>query len=253
MRAFSQNFLNDPNIVKKILHFADVHKDECILEIGPGKGALTTELCKLSSNVYAIEKDPSLIPFLRSSFPNLHLYEGDILEFPLEKVLQKSTKVIANIPYHITTEILLKLVHLRAFLSRAYIMVQKEVADKLTAAFPVTFSQALIRTFSDIKELFFVPRGCFQPRPNVDSAVIELTFKEISNLNEKDYGDFLRNLYQNKKKQLLSLLSSSYPKEKALEALQSLHIDPKRRPVTLTVKELIALYGKIGHLRPFLN
>ncbi|HSW72227.1 MAG TPA: 16S rRNA (adenine(1518)-N(6)/adenine(1519)-N(6))-dimethyltransferase RsmA [Chlamydiales bacterium] len=246
MRAFSQNFLADRNIIKKILRFADVQKDECILEIGPGKGALTAELCKLSSNVYAIEKDPSLIPFLRSSFPNLHLYEGDILEFPLEKVLQKKTKVIANIPYHITTEILLRLVHLRTFLSRAYIMVQKEVADKLTTACPATFSQALIRTFSDIKELFFVPRGCFQPRPNVDSAVIELTFKEIPGLEERSYEDFLRTLYQNKKRQLLSLLSTHYPKEKVLEALQSLHIDPKDRPFTLTVKELISLFEKIN-------
>lgn len=246
MRAFSQNFLNDPNIVKKILRFADVQKDECILEIGPGKGALTAELCKLSSKVYAIEKDSRLIPHLNSSFPTLHLYEGDILEFPLETILQNGTKVIANIPYHITTEILLRLVHFRFFLSYAYIMVQKEVADKLTASTPATFSQALIRTFSDIKELFFVPRSCFQPKPHVDSAVIELTFKEVPRIEEKRYEDFLRTLYQNKKRQLLSILSSHYPKEMVQKALQSLHIDPKRRPFTLTVQELISLYEQIN-------
>lgn len=245
MRPFSQNFLTDQNIVKKILLFADVQKDENILEIGPGRGALTSELCKLSSHVYAIEKDLKLIPFLQASFPTLHLYAGDILEFPLEKILPKDTKVIANIPYHITTEILLRLVHFRSNLSRAYIMVQKEVADKLTEGTPTTFSQAFIRTFADIKDLFFVPRGCFQPKPNVDSAVIELTFKEVPGLDEVKYETFLRTLYLHKKKQLLPLLSSIYPKEMALEALQSLQLDPKRRPFTLSVKELISLFERI--------
>lgn len=239
---YSQNFLIDKNIVKKILLCADVKENETILEIGPGKGALTQELCNRSKNVYAVEKDPDLIPFLKENFPHLHLYEGDILEIPLEKILKEKTKVIANIPYHITTEILMRLVEFREFLSNAYLMVQKEVADKLLLHTPSTFSQAFLRTFTQIKYLFFVPKSCFQPKPHVDSAIIELTFQDIPNLDEKKYTDFLRKLYQNKKKQILPILSSDYSKEEVLYALKNLQIDEKRRPFTLTVKELISLY-----------
>jgi 16S rRNA (adenine1518-N6/adenine1519-N6)-dimethyltransferase len=186
---------------------------------------------------------------LRDQFPQAEIHEADCLEQPLmeflkNKLLQgEKAKVIANIPYHITTELLKRIVESREYLSEAIIMVQKEVAQKLYKPKPAerSFSQALIRSYASIELLFEVKRECFFPKPNVDSAIIRIRFTQKKVVPER-FPEFLGSLFQQKKKQIFPLLSQLYTKEDALLALEHFKIDKRARPISLDETLLLDLF-----------
>ncbi len=249
-KNLSQYFLIDSNICEKIIRVSVVEPYECILEIGPGKGALTQKLIKSTTRLIAIEKDVDLVQHLKKSIPFLHLYEGDALCFPLRQLLKEhlmekeKARIIANIPYHITTDLILKMLELRHFISSAILMVQKEVAEKLCSALnrASSWSHALIRSYTSIRYLFAVSRDCFYPKPKVHSAVIKLEFKEIPLEIDESFSFFLKRLFQAKRKQIFPLLSSMYSKDHSRFVLNNLQIAENTRPIALKEQDLMTLF-----------
>ena len=190
-KGLSQNFLIDGNIIRKIVEVSGVTPDDTILEIGPGPGSLTQALLETGGSVLAVEKDTILaqaLERLAPAAPNLKVYCHDILTFPLEEELSKvirkgkKAKVIANLPYHLTTPIIAQLVPLRHLFSSLTIMVQEEVARRFTAK-PDTSDYSsftlFLRFYTTPHYAFTVSRNCFYPAPRVNSAVVVLKLPNL--------------------------------------------------------------------------
>lgn len=186
-KKFGQNFLIDENVVEKIVREAGVTKDDFVLEIGPGIGTMTQILCENAREVVAVEIDDKLIPILTedtlSWYDNVTVIHEDILKLDIVKLAQERNggrpiKVVANLPYYITTPIIMGLFESHVPLDSITIMVQKEVADRMQVGPGTKDYGALslaVQYYAKPKILLNVPAGCFMPRPNVDSAVIQLT------------------------------------------------------------------------------
>ncbi len=240
MRRLSQNFLADPNIRDKIIQTAHIQKNETLLEIGPGKGALTKALLKASSHVIALEKDPDLEDRLRSEFPSLELYMGDALEY--DYTLFNVSKVVANIPYHITKEILLKIEN-SPNIHQAILMVQLEVAEKLIAPLPNSYFTAHIQSSFECKLAFKVPKKCFSPAPKVDSAVIHLTRKKDK--LPPGFINYLKLVFSRKRKTIRSSLKKQL-KDLNLDTLYpDLGINTQARPEELDVDSHLVFFRKL--------
>src|SRR5581483_3139971 len=213
-KRLSQNFLIDGNILKKIGELAELQKDDVVVEIGPGPGVLTEHLVQKGCRVIAIEKD-SVFAKALSRFP-VEVYDADFLKFPLQDVLQKKlkkgekAKVVSNIPYHLTSPIMEKIIEAKEFISSAILMVQEEVAKRCVAkAGSKDFSSfsVFLQFYSEVHYGFFVKRGCFFPPPRVDSAVIRLDLKKRYIVSsEKDFFQMVHAAFQKRRKQLTSSL-----------------------------------------------
>lgn len=195
MPRFSQNFLIWPSIREKILSSLHLEKTDRLLEIGPGKGFLTKALLE-KAFVSAVERDPLLLPYLQD-LP-LDLYLEDILSFPLDSI--SFNKIVSNIPYHITKPLLTKIAMFQKF-DLGVFMVQKEVADKLSAPHPDTFFTAKMQAMLKIRYLFTVSKKAFSPSPKVVSAVIEVK-PCINRLVNEDTLKVLQKLFSYKRKTL---------------------------------------------------
>lgn len=231
-RGLSQNFLIDGNIIRKIIHFADVTKDDLVVEIGPGPGALTKALLEAGAEVIAVEKDKTFAAHL-PKHEHLEVFYDDFLDFPLEKHLRKKAKVVANLPYNITTPILSKLVPLHDKISSITVMVQKEVADRFVAK-PGSKDYSSLTLFLNFycKSIlgFTVAPTCFYPRPKVHSAVVQLIPHPPPYVSsEEKFFKLVRKAFQKRRKMLRA----------------SIQVDDTRRPEDLTLNDFLRLFEQI--------
>lgn len=221
-KKFGQNFLVDPHVLSKIIQAADITKDDCILEIGPGIGCVTQQLLEHAGKVVAIEIDNLLIPILEDNFKNysnFKLVHNDVLKVDLHQLFQeeangKKVKVVANLPYYITTPIIMMLLENKLPIETITVMVQKEVAQRMDAL-PGSKQYGAITValnyYASNRLVANVPRNCFMPRPNVDSAVIQLKLHEEAPVKVKDETllfKLIRGAFAQRRKTLLNTLFS---------------------------------------------
>lgn len=257
-KGLSQNFLIDGNILRKIAATAHVEPGDLVLEVGPGPGSLTEELLRKGAHVIAVEKDPVFAKALsRLSFPPgaLDIYCDDILTFPVEKVLApllkegKKAKVIANLPYHLTTPIIALLVEQRHLFSTLVLMVQEEVARRFVAK-PKTSAYSSFTVFlnfySEAHYAFTVNRQCFFPSPKVDSAIVVLELKESPFIDNREaFFKLTRTAFQHRRKMLRGSLKELYPSEDIENALMQMGQSPLARPEELSLEDFIKLFAKL--------
>jgi len=238
-KSLSQNFLIDGNIVRKIVKIADVKPGDQVLEIGPGPGALTQELLASGATVLAIEKDALFAKhLLRFQTPDnrLEVHAADFLSF---KLPSNPYKIVANLPYHITTPILEKLC-LHSFISMT-VMVQKEVADRIKAK-PSTKQfgslTLFLQFYSTLHSSFSVSASCFYPRPAVDSTVLRLDARRPPDIDPTYLFPIIHKAYQQRRKTLTSTLRALHPAIASI--LESLGLSPKARPEELSLDQWVS-------------
>lgn len=258
-KSSSQNFLIDGNIVQKIVAEANLSSDDLVLEIGPGPGALTEALLETGCQVLAIEKDIQLATLLKrfsSDSNRLEIFSSDFLEFPLEEVIRKKlrpgqkAKVVANLPYHITTPILVKLLPLQELFSDLIIMVQKEVADRFIAKVgnkDYSSFTLFLQFFSNIRYCFTIEPSCFQPRPSIQSAVVHLELQPSPFIeNQESFFKLTRTAFQQRRKMMRASLKSLFSSKKVEESLEKLGVNPLARPEELSLAQFIELYRSLS-------
>lgn len=251
-KKFGQNFLtNQSEILEKILEVSSVGKEDSILEIGPGEGALTELLLSTANDVTCIEIDRDLEKILRKKFDlreNFRLLMGDVLEINIEKEIAKKVKVVANIPYYITSPIINKLIEARAYIDEIYIMVQKEVAERICAKSGKERSVLTLSVeyFGEAEYLFTIPKNCFVPEPKVDSAFMSIKLRQNNEIADKveeaKFFKYAKAAFSNKRKNIVNNLSTlSYNKERLREVLEKNNIDPRKRAEAFSIDEFIDL------------
>ncbi len=246
-KRLGQNFLIDPNIVRKILKVAALCPQDVVFEIGPGRGALTQSLCERVSRVIAVELDRHLFDALvQARYDALELHHGDALEFPYE-TLPDGTVVIANLPYSVASPLLFRLFRARERIDRMIVMVQREVADRIIAE-PGSRDYGLLSVVSQYhttpRKAFLVPASCFRPVPQVDSTVMCLT----SRVERKPAGfdevfmKVVRGAFAHRRKTLINSYREEGWEEPVIRrVLEETRIDPRRRAETLTVRDFTTL------------
>ena len=257
-KSLGQNFLIDSNIIDKIIDGANIGEDDYVLEVGPGIGTLTREISKRAKKVVAVEIDKKLIPILRetlSDLDNVEVINSDILKLNIlevikEKMDNKPIKLVANLPYYITTPIVMKFLEENIPVETIVVMVQKEVADRMQANPGTKDYGALsvaVQYYSNPHVVTKVPRTLFIPQPNVESSVICLDVhkKPIYELRDKDlFFDVVKSSFGKRRKTLLNALSSGsivVSKEEIKKVLEQSGIEENRRGETLTIDEFAKL------------
>ena len=236
-KKFGQNFLIDSNILESIVSAAHITKDDFVLEIGPGIGTMTQYLCEAARQVVAVEIDKMLIPILKdtlSEYDNVEVINQDVLKLDIKALAQeknngKPIKVVANLPYYITTPIIMGLFESKVPIESITIMVQKEVADRMQTGPGSKDYGALslaVQYYADAKVQLNVSASCFMPRPNVDSAVIKLTAHEkpVVDVDETLMFKVIRASFNQRRKTLVNGLKNSseldYTKEEIVQAIK---------------------------------
>ncbi len=256
-KSLGQHFLTDPNIIRKILALADIQPDETVLEIGPGRGAMTALLCRAAKTVVAVEVDRALGAFLAERVAdcgNLDLRIQDALEFPFE-TLPLNTVVVANLPYNISTPILIKLLEARRRFNRLILMLQREVADRLVAKPGGKTYGSLsvgIQRWTTATLAFTVSPGCFRPPPEVGSAVVKLVIRRDDGQSPGEDAHLLRIVraaFAHRRKTLAnSLRDAGLDPAVVASGLAAAGIDGARRAETLSPDEFVTLARAIeGH------
>ncbi|TXI36439.1 MAG: 16S rRNA (adenine(1518)-N(6)/adenine(1519)-N(6))-dimethyltransferase RsmA [Nitrosomonas sp.] len=254
-KGLSQNFLIDGNVVRKIVATAKVAPGDVVLEIGPGPGALTEALLEAGAHVIAVEMDTVLAKALerfRTRDRQLDIVTADILEVSVEELLKphladgRRAKVIANLPYHVTTPILTRLAPLDDLLQSVTVMVQKEVAERMTspAGSKVYGSLSVFLCFYATPHYAFtVSRKCFSPTPKVDSAVVHLDITGPRKVSNKDrFFQMTRTAFEHRRKMLRASLKELYSADIVTKALEALKMNVLARPEDLSIEELIDLF-----------
>lgn len=246
-KSLSQNFLVDPNILKKIVQTAQIQPGDAVLEIGPGPGALTAALLNAGARVFAVEMDTlfaSQLPRFQTPDERLEVFEADFLKFDLLR-LPPSLKVVANLPYHITAPILEKICEHSSRFTSLTLMVQKEVADRMAASSGSKQFGSLtvfLQFHAAVGRPFTVPPGCFYPRPKVDSAVIRLDFRKSPDVDQAPFFSLVRQAFQQRRKMITTSIQKLYPIEIIRAALASFGANPLARPEDLSLPEWISLH-----------
>ncbi len=255
-KSLGQNFIIDTNILRNIVKAGNVDQDTTVIEIGPGIGALTEQIAKEAKEVFAFEIDGRLIPVLEDTladYSNVTVFHEDILKVDFEKFQEEYLKdasrviVIANLPYYITTPIVMHLIESSLPIEEMILMMQKEVANRLEAK-PSTKEYGslsiAIQAFMEVEVVFTVPRTVFVPQPNIDSAIVRLKTLEESPLNVKDeqlffkmmrasFGQRRKTIWNN----LRRVLDDKEKEETLRQAFESSTIDPSRRGESLSIEE----------------
>lgn len=257
-KKFGQNFLIDTGVLEKIIREADITSNDCVLEIGPGIGTMTQYLCENARQVIAVEIDKTLIPILGdtlSAYDNVQVINEDILKVDINEICEKYNdgrpiKVVANLPYYITTPIIMGLFESHVPLDSITIMVQKEVADRMQCGPGTKDYGALslaVQYYSDPEIVANVPPNCFMPRPNVGSAVIKLKrFSEppVDVNDEKYMFKLIRASFNQRRKTMVNGLMSGglgLTKEQIAEALEKMGLSPTIRGEALTLAQFAEL------------
>lgn len=260
-KNLGQNFLIDDDTVSGIVDAANVSKDDLIIEIGPGLGTLTKELLDRAGKVICIELDKRMIEILNdrfSMYDNFKVLNDDVLKVNLKELIAeekvKTTKIVANLPYYITTPIIMKLLEERLDIETITVMIQKEVADRLVTKPGTGDTGAItyaIHYYTNPKRVLEVPNTAFIPEPKVNSTVINLeVLKEpkVAVKDEKKLFDVIKTAFMQKRKTLLNALANSNKygsKEKIDKTLELLGIDNRIRPEKLTLEEFAKIAEKI--------
>lgn len=258
-KNYGQNFLIEPGVVSKIAA-ASVYGDNCVIfEIGPGIGALTQMLSKVAKKVVAFEIDerlPVVLADTLSDCENVEVVLKDFLEIDLKAFTQSYIEegydvvVAANLPYYITTPILFKIFEAKADIKQITVMMQKEVADRFAAG-PNTKDYNALSVITQyrcsVKQVMKVPKNVFNPKPNVDSAVLQFRFKECDEtVDEQFFFRLVKGCFKQRRKTILNNLKETIvDKEKAKEYLLAANIMEQRRAESCTMDEFIALYRVI--------
>jgi len=263
-KKFGQNFLIDTHVLEKIIKAAQIDKDDFVLEIGPGIGTLTQYLCEKAREVVAVEIDRMLIPILEetlASYSNVTVFNEDILKLDLKTLIEERNagrpiKVVANLPYYITTPIIMDLFEKHIPLINVTVMVQKEVADRIQAAPGSKDYGALslaVQYYAKPYIAAYVPPNCFIPRPNVGSAVIRMTLHKeapVKLVDEKLMFKLIRASFNQRRKTLVNSINNSselsFSKEQIQKALESLNINENVRGEALGLEEFAALANKLS-------
>ena len=259
-KKFGQNFLIDTHVLEKIIRAADITKDDCVLEIGPGIGTMTQYLCENAGKVIAVEIDKNLVPILTedtlAAYDNVKVINSDVLKLDLKKLAEEENggrpiKVVANLPYYITTPIIMGLFEAGVPLASITVMVQKEVADRMQAGPGSKDYGALSLAVQYYAEPYIaanVPPNCFMPRPNVGSAVIRLTLHgkpPVEVADEKLLFKLIRASFAQRRKTLINGLTNSpelsFTKEQVTQALEECGYSLTIRGEALTLQEFAKL------------
>ncbi len=264
-KSLGQNFLISQKVVDKIVESSSITKDDLVIEIGPGLGTLTKELLEKAGKVICIELDKKMIKILNdrfSMYKNFELIHGDVLKVRLNKIIKdekekngfKKAKIVANLPYYITTPIVMKLLEDRLDLETITVMVQKEVADRLIAipgekdTGAITYSVYYYATSEAILE---VPNDSFIPEPEVTSKVIKLTIRKEPPVEVKSRGvmfKIIKSAFMQRRKTLLNALTNTkvfMSKEEGIEILKELNLDENIRAEKLTIEDFAQITNKI--------
>jgi len=239
-KKWGQNFLRDPNTINKIVNLLDPHGRDSILEIGPGEGALTSVITEKVKNTEVVEIDPLLVQYLNKlDLQNVKIHQGDILDWNLDS-LSDGIKVIGNLPYYISSPILFKFLN-KSNWERMIFMFQKELAERIVSKSGNKMYgriSVMCQVFSDVKIEFLVSNKVFQPRPDVDSAVLSFYPKKDPLPDSKLFSDFIKQAFSQRRKKLKNNLSQ-------------LNIDGKiekwahLRPEAISPTEFIEIYNII--------
>lgn len=264
-KSLGQNFLISDEIVDEIILSADIKEDDLIIEIGPGLGTLTSSLLEKAGKVIAIELDKRMIEILKDRFSlysNFELLNEDVLKVDLKKLIDNEknkyskVKVVANLPYYITTPIIMKLLEDKLQIENITVMVQKEVADRIIAipgqrdSGAITYS---VYYYSQAKEVCFVSRDCFIPSPEVDSKVIQLAIRKepIVKVDEELFFKVVKASFAQRRKTLINALVNGgiiKDKEEGKEYLQRLGISENIRGESLEIQQLAQLSNMIKNV-----
>lgn len=250
-KKFGQNFLIDQNILDNIVSGSGITEDDYVVEVGPGLGNLTRAIAKHSKEVYCYEIDYDMVHILRkelTDFSNINILHQDVLSSDLSELEDKTISVVANLPYYITTAILFKFLESDIKVKSYTLMMQKEVANRLTGKVSTKDYNALsviIQYKCKAELLFNVSKNVFIPKPNVDSAVVKLTVHDtpLSFKDEEHFIEVTKKGFTQRRKTLVNNLSFAYDYTKAEleEKLISLDINPKARAENLSVEDFINL------------
>ena len=261
-KKFGQNFLIDTRVLEKIIAQAEITKDDMVLEIGPGIGTMTQYLCENAKEVVAVEIDNSLIPILEdtlSEYNNVTVINDDILKVDINKLVEehnagKPIKVVANLPYYITTPIIMGLFEKKVNVDSITVMVQKEVADRMKSGPGSKDYGALslaVQYYSKPEIVANVPPNCFMPRPNVSSAVIRLKLYDemaVKVENENLLFRLIRASFNQRRKTLVNGIKNSgelnFTKEQVVEALAKMGLNDNIRGEALTLEQ----FGKLSDI-----
>ncbi len=261
-KALGQNFLINPEVCPRMAEEAVTDSEDGIIEIGAGIGVLTAELCKRAKRVVSIELDKRLLPVLPETlgeFDNVEIINADILKTDLNVLIKekfsdcKNVSVCANLPYYITSPVIMKLLEDKLPIKQIVVMVQKEAAERLTAEVGSRESGAItvaVNYYAAAEALFNVGKGSFMPPPKVDSAVIRLKLYSeppIKNIDDGLFFKMVRAIFMQRRKTALNGISSglNLPKDKVKQAMENALISPEIRAERLTMEELCMLSNEI--------
>ena len=254
-KKWGQHFLVDRNILNKVIRTARVEKEDVVLEVGPGLGEMTLALARQVEKVIAVEIDPKLVAILNKKmkdYPNVEVVKGDILKVDFRQFLKREghpIKVVANLPYQISTPLLFRFIESKEAFSTFTLMLQREVAERMVAPpgrkeyGPLSI---FIQIFLDVSIRFFIKPSAFFPPPKVESAVVHMVWKEkpmIETNDEEWFKRVVRACFGYRRKTLVNALKHSelFLPEPVELKMEAIGIDPRRRPETLTIQEFAGL------------
>lgn len=255
-KGLGQNFLSSQEVLEEIAEAAEIEGGG-VIEIGPGFGVLTNELAKRAEKVVALEIDGNLIPILEdtlSEYDNVKVINRDVLKTDMTALIEEEFKgervsIAANLPYYITTPIITGVIDAKLPLKNLVVMVQKEVADRLSAkpgSKDYGAISVLCQYYTNVEIVTVVPADLFVPPPKVDSAVVKMVFRDTPAVSPKDEGMFFKTVkaaFSQRRKTLLNCLTANFSKskEELTAIMESVGIDPRRRGETLSLEEFKTL------------
>ena len=261
-RRFSQNFLVDPNMCRKIVDSVGAKTGQPVIEIGPGRGALTQLLLDRAGHVHAVELDRELYERLEVELgtdPRLTLHQGDVLRTSIRELVgNEQVTVVGNLPYHITSDLVLWVLRQHGLVRRAVMMMQREVALRLTAEPGTREAGALtlsVNYRAEADRVFDVPPSCFRPRPKVTSSVVVFRMREKPLVEPADEGHFfgvIRAAFRERRKTLVNALTTglNLPREAVGEAVAAIGLDPRIRGERLSLEDFQKLSDALRGMEP---
>ena len=261
-KRFGQNFLIDENVLQNIIRSSEITKDDCVLEIGPGIGTMTQALAEAAGHVVAVEIDANLIPILHETlqaYDNVSIIHNDVLKLDLHEVIAtynhgNPVKVVANLPYYITTPIIMGLFESHAPIQSITVMVQKEAADRLAAVPGTRASSAIscaVNYYATSKLMFTAAPGSFYPAPKVTSAVVRMDIRPTPAVQVEDeagYFALVRAAFGQRRKTAANAIAGglNLPKEKVIAAIETAGFDARIRPEALTLEDFAKIQQALG-------